>query len=309
MKTKLLLLFLFTNVIVLSQESFKKKYCIPDSIVFKNPDTIIFLSKAKKIAYKDFSPKQKKELHDKFRTGEVYTFHYPGKVNGEEAIIEKSVTINYKNFYKDQTIDTIIRVPHVDDRKGYLKFDEEKGIIYVNPWLKKTDNGKYKDREDIYFYKLQNRQTVRFSFNEFTVSAFAIPLKYRFKDEEEGLSEEFSTEFNVNLFIGYSFGKTSFFNRKKVGAKSNTWKLTGGVFFGASTVTLNNSNTSLDEAPLTDEEIAKGLFSFGFGVVYAINKINLGAFYGWDYAIGDDADKWNYNKKPWLGVGIGYELF
>ena len=94
-----------------------------------------------------------------------------------------------------------------------------------------------------------------------------------------------------------------------MGNRSNTWKITGGLLFGASTVVLNQSNTSNDAFPLDkDSNITKGLGSIGIGVGFAFNKINFGVFAGSDYAIGDDSEKWNYNKKPWLGIAIGYSL-
>jgi len=58
-----------------------------------------------------------------------------------------------------------------------------------------------------------------------------------------------------------------------------------------------------------DVKITKGLASIGFGLAYSYNKINIGGFVGWDYAIGLDSEKWNYNKQPWIGIAIGYSLF
>lgn len=135
-----------------------------------------------------------------------------------------------------------------------------------------------------------------------------VPLKYRFRDKPKNITEEFSVSANANLFLGFSMGKTSFHYREKVDNLSNTWKFTFGGFFGASSVKLNASNTSASSSPLTSEQ-TKGAATLGLGIGFTFNKINIGSFLGIDYAFGDDANKWNYNKKPWLGVAIGYSLF
>jgi hypothetical protein len=136
-----------------------------------------------------------------------------------------------------------------------------------------------------------------------------LPIKYRFKGKD-GLKEDFSASINGNILFGYSIGRTSFFYQEKVGNKSNTLKLTCGLLLGASTVTLNSSNTSKAAVPIVEDvEIVKGLATIGYGVSFSYNKINLGVFSGYDYAIGEEASKWNYNKKPWLGIAVGYLLF
>ena len=82
-----------------------------------------------------------------------------------------------------------------------------------------------------------------------------------------------------------------------------------GLLSGASTVTLNSSNTSSPITPLgEDVELTKGLVSLGAGFAYSYNKINIGGFLGYDFAIGEDASKWNYNKRLWIGFAIGYSL-
>jgi len=298
MKTKLLLasLLLFVGV-TWAQESFKKKYKIcEDTIKFKGGD-FIFLKKDSLLKYEDLE-KSKIKIGDKFTAiTEIETAN--GKAN-----VSKEIIVD-QNFLETLELKHPVNVKLNSSICSFVSFENNK--IYINPYLKEDSNGKY-SREPIYFYELKNRQSIKLSFSEVNVSALIIPIKYRFKGKN-GLEEEFSTAINGNIFIGYSLGKTSFFHQEKVGNKSNTWKFTGGLIFGASTVTLNNSNTSQSVTPLDkDTEIVKGLASTGLGITYTFNKINFGAFYGYDYAIGNNSSLWNYNKKPWLGIAIGYSI-
>lgn len=86
--------------------------------------------------------------------------------------------------------------------------------------------------------------------------------------------------------------------------------MTSGILLGASSVKLNKTNTDLSDSPmLNDSEFTKGLGSIEMGFTYSYNSINLGAFFCFDYAIAQDAEIWNQNKKPWLGIEVGYKIF
>lgn len=307
MKKIIFFVFILCSCFVYSQSkqiTFKKYYKIPDAI------GLIKLKVKKKVKFDSLNDIQKRKIKRKHKIGEKFPISYTETVDSKVITLNRLLTID-NSFYKKQSFDSIMDAPVLNNRKGYIKFDEETGKIFVNPWLvKNKETGDFKNREDIYYYKLKNRQSVNIWFSEFSISALTVPIKYRFKDREQNLSEDFTTGFNVNLFFGKAWGRTKFLHRKKVGLKTFTEKFTFGALIGASTVELNINNTSLDATPLPKEsKINKGLFSFGFGGVYTYDKINFGLFYGWDYAIGDDSEKWNYNKEPWLGFGIGYEIF
>lgn len=299
MKTKLLVLsFLLVTGMVWGQESFRKKYKIcEDTIRFERGD--VFLKKDSLVKYTTLT-----ENNNLIKIGDKFTVVNEISMGSQKAKVSREIIVN-QVFLDTLKISQPRNVVLNSSISAFVSFEDNK--IYINPYLKKDHNGKYK-REPVYFYELKNRQTIKLFFSEFNVSALIIPVKYRFKGKN-GLEEEFSTAFNGNVFIGYSLGKTSFFHREKVGNKSNTWKFTGGVLIGASTVTLNSNNTSQSIDSLDENtEIVKGISSIGMGLTYTFNKINFGAFYGYDYAIGNEAEKWNYNKKPWLGIAIGYSI-
>ena len=73
---------------------------------------------------------------------------------------------------------------------------------------------------------------------------------------------------------------------------------------------MNKTNTNLSTEALTDNsEITKGLGSVGIGIMASYNKINAGVFFGADYSVGQKSYIWNHNKKPWIGIGVGYKIF
>jgi hypothetical protein len=206
-------------------------------------------------------------------------------------------------------------VTEIKAKKGYIKFAGNK--IWVNPNL----TAAYED-EGLFYYKLSNRQTLRFKFREWSASAFTLPLKLRFNgtksftgntgtDSTKSFSQDFATAINLNLFIGHTlFGRASYHYRDTVGSITTTERIMAGILVGASTVTLDKNNTSAARKPLTgDTKITKGLLTIGVGLTYSINKLNAGLFGGIDWSIGSDASLWNYNHRPWVGLAVGYSLF
>ncbi len=181
-----------------------------------------------------------------------------------------------------------------------------------------------KDTREVLFYKIPDDHTAKFKFTEYTMTAITIPLKYRFRtdraainasDEENPMqisveSEEFSTSVNVAFFGGYTWGNTKFTHRKKIGNRVFTTKNTIGLFVGPSAVELKATNTDITLGqPQGDREGTFGTVSFGIGYVRSWNKISVGVFGGIDKGVGRVAEAWIYDGKPWLGVGIGYDLF
>ncbi len=299
---------MFLGFIGFSQETFKTAY-----FVKQNRGNSLKIKMDKKVKYDELSPDEKESLvHDKFPPlGESLSYTTEQVVNGKKVQVLKTIVIT-EEFYKKQT--NIIKptvVQFKGTKKVSAKLEDKTGRLFLN---EKSDNNIYRKTSDskngVYYIDLKNREYVWLPFTELTFTSLTLPLKYRFKNKGENLEEDFTSAINLNFFLGLTYGNTKFIRREKVNDKMNTWKLTGGLILGTSTVTLNANNTTLAVAPLAaNESLTKGLFSLGLGATYAFNNFNLGIFYGWDYSIGENADKWNYNKEPWLGIGIGYSLF
>lgn len=279
--------------VAFGQEISNKVYFIVSS---KNN---MHLKKNNVLSYDKWSKQQLDSVKNVYKNNKVIKISEKVNINGEDHTITRDVIID-ENFYKSLVIE---KETNADlDFIGYAKFIDNK--VYVT---KKRFNNSRGD--DVFYFKLQNGDRLKLPFIEGTVSIFTIPFKYRFKQPK--VSEEFSSaSLNLNVLAGISFGRTTFMYRDKVDCKTNNSKITIGFFLGSSMVELNKSNTSSAEEPLMDDvTITKGLASIGIGAAYSFNKISVGGFLGWDYAIGNDSEKWNYNKKPWIGIALGYSLF
>jgi hypothetical protein len=202
---------------------------------------------------------------------------------------------------------------------GISKSDDDKLNVTENIDL----NDKKETRVPL-FYVIPDDHTAIFKFTELSVTAITIPLKYRFQTNRNAIdatdpdnkvdisvkSEEFSSSINLALFGGVSWGKTKFTHRKKIGNRTKTIKNTIGVFLGSSAVELKSTNTNITLTQLQgDREGTIGTVSFGLGYVKSWNKINIGLFLGLDKGVGRVSKSWVYDGKPWLGIGVGYDLF
>jgi len=262
------------------------------------------LLKVTPVKYKDLTAIQKGKLEAKYPLGSVVNYTTERKLPAGKVTAEEKVTVN-PAFWDKLTLDSVTTVAEAPAHRGYVKFDEDK--VWVSPELVGyTDPG-------LHYYQLKNRHTIRLWTTDVSISALTMPVKYRFdgkRSNGKALGEEYAAGVNVNVFAGPSIGKTSFHYREKVGNISNAWKVTFGVIAGGSTVTLTQSNTGSADVPLAEDvEIMKGLLSLGVGATFSYNKATIGAFLGKDYSLGKDADRWDYNRKPWLGIAIGYSIF
>ncbi len=209
----------------------------------------------------------------------------------------------------------------LDDFKGVLKFEEN--IVYVtevrrtikvlpqgNAEKKKSfvANSQTKKNSKLYFYGLENGQTLRLGYRSLALNTLTIPIKYRFKGRTRNIKKDVSASVSGILHGGITWGWTSFTYRQGTVNESNDWNLTVGPILGVSVVTLNSKNT-LGEVLEDTETLNKGLVSMGLGLTFTFNKFAGGVFYGWDYAVGEYSNNWFYNKRPWIGLGIGFSLF
>lgn len=170
---------------------------------------------------------------------------------------------------------------------------------------------KYNKNND-YTIALENRDYVTFKNSSIVFGPITIPIKYRkgYNKNDIAVNEEFKADLNIGVFGGWTFGKQRFRYERGVGIKElATWSTTIGPFVGFSSETLNKSNTTAGNNPfIGDKTKSIGVVSPGIGIVKTVYNFNFGFYYGWDLGIGKESNNWNFQNKPWLGVGIGYSL-
>lgn len=231
-------------------------------------------------------------------------------IEGIEFSVERQLKID-----KDVETEVIKAQPVMEwpVRKAAVKFEGDK--LYINRYLLFDADGKDEGRNDTYYFKMKNRETISLNHTGVYLSALTIPIKYRppLTDKEGNkIKEEFVTDFNANLFLSTTiWGKTKFTHLKNNDNSIRDHNLRFGAFLGGSTLKLNTKNTAnapSGRALEEGQEITKGLFSFGMGFTYTYNSFGVGAFLGWDQAVGSGSNIWDYDGAPWVGLSLGIDL-
>ncbi len=79
--------------------------------------------------------------------------------------------------------------------------------------------------------------------------------------------------------------------------------------------TLGLSVNNIDASSIRNVGVAANdniaALSLGSGFVFQSGKIQLGLYYGFDFLSHNNWVKyrWDYNKRPWFGIGIGANIF
>lgn len=267
MKKTILFSILFTVCLIpssYSQETLKTKYFVKDSIEFLETELKI----------------------DK---------------KGLKSPVTVSKYLKLQNKTNGSQIDTIIldKMNSDEGLKCSVVFGEkeEDNLIFVNPYLFEN---RYEGRDTIYFFELENRQTISIEFTENTLTALSLPLKVRFGNAPP----EFSTGANLGALLGRTKGIHKFSYRKKTGNKEYIQKTTKGLFLGVDKLEFKFK----DEA---DKEVTvkTALISVGLGYLYAYQKFTVGLAAGFDFGLGDNVSEWDYHSRPFISIAVGYSLF
>lgn len=169
------------------------------------------------------------------------------------------------------------------------------------------------DVRDIdFYYKLENRQTVAFRYHAISFGAITIPLQYRLPyraDNGQDISGDFGTGPAAALYGGYTWGKASYtYLRHAENEIERDRSFTLGAFVGMSTVEVDSASSLSAAEPVTDETTV-GVASLGVTGLLSFRGIEGGIFLGMDFAGGDAGSKWDYDRRPWVGIGVGFNLW
>ena len=135
-------------------------------------------------------------------------------------------------------------------------------------------------------------------FRGFSLGSYAIPIRLR---SSKGVFEfESNLNLGLNLIgrVGIDRYKEDFF-----------FDISAGI--GITRVNLNESNSRLGEGDFADISVQNpAALTFTLGILVNLSqKVNVGGYLGWDsLATIDNAPGWIYNKKPWIGIGLGISV-
>lgn len=131
----------------------------------------------------------------------------------------------------------------------------------------------------------------------FVSTAVTIPIKIRPGDGKRGENKKRYFDFEGNVNVGLTAGI-----RRRISNNGTSYlNLFGGISVGSTKITPNNSD-------LESETNASTLSPF-IGLMFEYNNFEIGAFTGWDHVSGKVGESWHYNALPWIGIGLGYNIF
>ncbi len=119
------------------------------------------------------------------------------------------------------------------------------------------------------------------------------PVKFRFANDNA--PSEFSSAVNLGLAAGLKYRMSPY--------KSSY--IVPYISLGISTVSIDSSTSK----GFYEQSNQVSSFTFSFGCMYQFNNAQIGLSFGWDFLSGQISQKWAFSKKPWMGIGIGLELF
>jgi hypothetical protein len=190
---------------------------------------------------------------------------------------------------------------HTDLMIEVLKADGTIGYVLVDKY----------DRDVIYELEVNNRAVFTTIDKAIEYSPLTIPLKLRFGYSENNIDvkEQFTADANVGAYMGFRIKKLSSRKEQEKLINLPETAIRFGPFISLSSVSLTKSNTNAGATPLLGEDTDSiGLFSYGFGGIINIKRLNIGVFYGWETGFGVAAENWNYNNRSFLGLGLGFDL-
>lgn len=212
----------------------------------------------------------------------------------------------FMNYYRVETSELPI-----EKTKSYYKHSSQ--IIEV---LDKDQRTRFVlvslDQDADYIIKLKNRDFISLNERSWNFSAITIPIKLRPKLEEGDveIKEDWSASLNLGFFGGHTWGKYRRRYEKPNLKTLPSLSITVGGFVSAGTASLDSLSTRIGREPFKDGNKATiGVFSPGLGIVFSVFNFDLGVFYGCDMGVGADSRNWNYNRRGWLGFGLGYNIF
>ncbi|HEU4880948.1 MAG TPA: hypothetical protein VFT45_01850 [Longimicrobium sp.] len=247
-----------------------------------------------------------------------------GTVVSRPETILGGVKITYPyTLTEDDSVDVDTVARAFPGPRATIYVDEENSArLHVNFWLPKDSIARTDSptvylspadvREIDYYYDLKNRQSLSFRFHSKSFGAMTIPLQYRFGYRAENGQEidpSFGTGLTAAVYGGYTWGKVRYtYLEHAENAIEQVSSVTVGAFLGVSTAQVD-SLTSLSAADPVDDETTVGVVSPGLTVLFGFRGLELGLFGGIDFAGGSAGRKWDYDRRPWIGAGIGFNVW
>lgn len=225
--------------------------------------------------------------------GETYFFKTTMSKSGSQKLLtlddQKPSKVNERIHIKKRAK---IQVDRIEGDRVIFKYLQYKDSI-SRELYNGRDSGKLFSMNTDIFKGLTN--PLYNYFRGITVSTYTVPIRLRHANGKFEFDGNASLGANLvgrfgpnrhyeNLFIDFSIGVS------------------------ISKVNLNEDNSLLGTGDFENiKTLNPSAFTFTAGVLFGLAKgVNVGGYIGWDsISSADNKANWIYNKKPWLGIGIG----
>jgi hypothetical protein len=142
--------------------------------------------------------------------------------------------------------------------------------------------------------------------HSFDVDVLTTLLKYR--PAQDGAQPQLETQLSAALFLGrrtdhynYSYPVSPFPRTER---KEGHWGLSGGAILGLSGAPINPWVTH----GRVEAEYTGVVLGYGAACIGAVGSTTVGLALGWDHLLDENATRWIYEDRPWLGLVLGLNL-
>jgi hypothetical protein len=137
-------------------------------------------------------------------------------------------------------------------------------------------------------------------------TAITIPFNIR-PAVNNRINSQVTSEFKIGTKFSLNYD-WEFFKNRRLDIKKRAYGISAGFGFGLGRVTLDENSTSISGANYENEE--DGLvFFLTPGLGFNIRGFKILGFYGWDIGLTKNTNDWNYNRKPYVGIGLGFDFW
>lgn len=246
------------------------------------------------VRYLQLKPNQSAKFYEIDNTGQIQT----------DTVFIASEFFQFKKKYIEEINNVTYVIITFPNFIGETNSDKQKNI--TTPSVMGVPLGTVRvDLSDKYNGKVlciplteyEKLQTINIYRRNFHVTGGVLTLPFKFRGAVGSTPRSMTTDVTIGPYVG---------SRVRLSKKSDFF-LTVPFTLGLSFINVNNGNTTVVNPQATDNSIVPG-FTIGTGLVFQLNKYELGIIGGYDFGTGKSGNEWIYNEKPWVSFAIGYSF-
>lgn len=205
----------------------------------------------------------------------------------------KGLGLDYKLISEDENGYVVIRVlpktilRHPNDTTNTIEFTNDS--LDINDSLNAYN----------YMFVVKEDDFLPLSKTLLTTKIVGTPLVHPFKLRPSASNS--GAKITTDFTVGYSFGL-----RLKMGKNPLKKNYFSVIPFGFG-IGEAQYLYKKDDGTLSEEKDAAAITYYSLGIMFTLNKINVGLFNGYD-AMLDKQNNWIYQGKPWFSFGFGYKF-